>query len=143
MLNVFSVSYAQNSSCSKLNESEVAGLLRQAAQLEQSGDDAGAKVLMEQAARLAEAELLQAIEQPFPDPQGLYCKDNPTVRHIACLLKLTARVELTGNSDLSARGMQRAAEGVDFWTSQFAHTSIPKGNDLCREYLACIYKAMT
>ncbi len=142
VLSVFSLSYAQNSSCSKLNESEVAGLLRQAAELEQSGDEAGAKALMEQAARLTEADLLQAIEQPFPDPQGLYCKDNPTVRHIACLLKLTARVELTGNSDLSARGMQRAAEGVDFWTSQFAHTPVPEGNDLCREYLACIFKAM-
>ena len=142
MLTTTGVSYAQNSSCSKLDESEVAGLLKQAAILEQSGDEAGSQALMEQVARLVEADLQQAINLPFPDPQGLYCKDNPTVRHIACLLKLTARVELSGNSDLSAKGMKRAAEGVDFWTSQFANTPIPEGNDLCREYLACIYKAL-
>jgi len=142
VISLYNQSKGQSSQCSQLDEARVAELLREAAQLEQSGDEAGSQALMEQAARLTEVDLLQAIEQPIPDPQGLFCKDNPTVRHIACLLKLTARVELTGYSDLSARGMQRAMEGVDYWTTQFAHTTPPEGNDLCKDYLACIFKAM-
>ncbi|KAF0130580.1 MAG: hypothetical protein FD155_1390 [Bacteroidetes bacterium] len=134
--------WAQSSSCSQLDENRVGELLREAARLEEAGDEAGSQAMMEQAAQLAEADLLQAIEQPIPDPQGLFCKENPTVRHIACLLKLTARVELTGNSDLSQRGMQRASEGVDLWTTQFAYTIPPVGDELCKDYLACIFKAM-
>lgn len=133
---------AQNSSCSQLDEAKVAELLREAARLEQAGDEAGSQALMEQAAQLTDADLLQAIQQPIPDPQGLYCKDNPTVRYIACILKLTARVELTGNADLSARGMKRAQEGVELWTTQFAYTIPPVGDELCKDYLACIFKAM-
>ncbi len=134
--------HAQNSSCSQLDEAKVAELLKEAARLELAGDEDGSQALMEQAAQLTDADLLQAIEQPIPDPQGLYCKDNPTVRHIACILKLTARVEMTGNADLSARGMKRAQEGVELWTTQFAYTIPPVGDELCKDYLACIFKAM-
>ncbi len=133
---------AQSSSCSQLDEAKVGELLREAARLEEAGDEAGSQALMEQAAQLTDADLLQAIQQLIPDPQGLYCKDNPTVRYIACILKLTARVELTGNADLSARGMKRAQEGVELWTTQFAYTIPPVGDELCRDYLACIFKAM-
>ena len=134
--------HAQNSSCSQLDEAKVAELLKEAVRLELAGDEDGSQALMEQAAQLTDADLLQAIEQPIPDPQGLYCKDNPTVRHIACILKLTARVEMTGNADLSARGMKRAQEGVELWTTQFAYTIPPVGDELCKDYLACIFKAM-
>ncbi|GAB1419554.1 hypothetical protein MASR2M12_23190 [Bacteroidales bacterium] len=129
-------------SCSRLDENHFAELLREAARLEQAGDEAAAASLMEQAAQLTAADLEQAIAQPIPDSQRLYCKDNPTVRHIACILRLTARVELTGNSELAAQGMQRAAEGVDFWTTQFAQTIPPVGDELCKDYLACIFKAL-
>ncbi len=134
---------AQNSPCSQLDEAKVGELLREAARLEEAGDEAGSQAMMEQLGHLIEADLEQAILQPIPDPQGLYCKDNPTVRHIACILKLTARAELAGiNNDLHDRGMQRAREGVELWTTQFAYTIPPVGDELCRDYLACIFKAM-
>lgn len=134
---------AQNSPCSQLDEAKVGELLREAARLEEAGDEAGSQAMMEQLGHLIEADLEQAILQPIPDPQGLYCKDNPTVRHIACILKLTARAELAGiNNDLHDRGMKRAQEGVEFWTTQFAYTIPPVGDELCRDYLACIFKAM-
>ncbi|MBK9291387.1 MAG: hypothetical protein IPM52_07155 [Bacteroidetes bacterium] len=143
LLSVFSVSIAQNSPCSKLDETKVAELLREAARLEKEGDEDGSQALMTEIGLLYNADLEQAIQQPIPDPQGLYCKVNPTVRHIACILKLTARVELMGNPELSARGMQRAKEGVEFWTTQFAYTMPPEGNERCNEYLACIFKALS
>lgn len=133
---------AQNSPCSQLDETEVNDLLREAARLESEGDEAGSQSLMDQVSKMYEEDLLQAIEQPIPDPQGLFCKDNPTVRHIACLLKLTARVEMMGITDLHDKGMKRAKEGVELWTSQFAYTIPPVGDVLCKDYLACIYKAM-
>jgi hypothetical protein len=134
---------AQNSPCSQLDETKVSELLREAARLEEAGDEAGSQAMMEQLGHLIEADLEQAILQPIPDPQGLYCKDNPTIRHIACILKLTARAELAGiNNDLHDRGMQRAREGVELWTTQFAYTIPPVGDELCRDYLACIFKAM-
>lgn len=135
--------YAQSASCSQLDETRVGELLREAARLEQAGDEAGSQELMAEVGRMFEADLEQALEQPIPDPQGLFCKDNPTVRHIACILKLTARVELAGlNDELNDRGMQRAKDGVELWTTQFAYTTPPVGDRLCKEYLACIFKAL-
>ncbi len=143
VLIMFGRMQAQNSPCSQLDETKVGELLREAARLEEAGDEAGSQALMEQLGHLVETDLEQAILQPIPDPQGLYCKDNPTIRHIACILKLTARAELAGiNNDLHDRGMQRAREGVELWTTQFANTIPPVGDELCRDYLACIFKAM-
>ncbi len=134
--------WAQSGSCSQLDETKVGELLREAARLEETGDEAGSQALMDEVGQLLEADLEQAIQQPMPDPLGLFCKDNPTVKYIACILKLTAKAELSGNSELHDRGMQRASEGVDLWTTQFANTMPPVGNELCKDYLACIFKAM-
>ncbi len=134
---------AQSPSCSTLDENQVREMMREATRLEQSGDEAGAQDLMNQVAEMYEADLTQALQQPIPDPAGLYCKPNPTTDYVACVLKLTARVELTGNNPtLAEQGMARASQGIDFWTSQFAHTVPPVGNNLCKDYLACIFKAM-
>lgn len=135
--------YAQSASCSQLDETRVGELLREAARLEQAGDEAGSQDMMNQVTEMYEADLTQALQQNIPDPAGLYCKPNPTTDYVACVLKLTARVELTGNNPtLTEQGMARASQGIDFWTSQFAHTVPPVGNDLCKDYLACIFKAM-
>ena len=134
---------AQSISCSQLDETRVGELLREAARLEQSGDEAGAQNLMNQVAEMYEADLFQALQQPIPDPAGLYCKPNPTTDYVACVLKLTGRVELTGNNpSLTEQGMARASQGIDFWTTQFAHTVPPVGDELCKDYLACIFKAL-
>ncbi|NOU47684.1 MAG: hypothetical protein HOO86_11570 [Bacteroidales bacterium] len=133
----------QSMNCSHLDEEKVKQLFEEAKRLELAGDEQGAKAAMDQISQLVEADLMQALEQPIPDPAGLFCKPNPTTDYIDCILKLTARVELNGsNPELTHRGMERAKEGVELWTSQFAYTIPPVGDELCRDYLACIFKAM-
>lgn len=133
------------SSCGSLDVEKVNDLLKQAVEFENAGNDSEHDRVMAEIAQMNVEQLEDYLLQSIPSPNGTYCnKENAMIDYLGCLYKLTARVELTAdNGDLTARGMERANETVDLWTTHFAHSVPPIGNDkLCREYLACIFKAM-
>lgn len=133
------------STCGNLDMQKVEALLKEAEHLEMTGDEHGSKRLLDEASQMYVVDLEQFLNKPIPDPQGQYCKPNPTTEYIGCLFKLTARVELAAaenNTGLINRAMERANEAVDLWTTKLAYSIAPVGNNLCSDYLACLYKAL-
>ena len=140
----YGISTAQ-SECGSSDTEKVKDLLNKALECENAGDEAGHDKAMNEIARMHVELLENYLQQPIPAPNGTYCdKDNAMTDYIGCLLKLTARVELTaGSDDLTKKGMDKVNEAIDKWTTNFAYSVPPSGNEeLCKKYLACIFKAM-
>lgn len=140
----FGFSMAQ-SSCGTLDTQKVKELLRKALECENAGDDAGHDKAMSEIAQLNVDQLENYLKLPIPKPDGTYCnKENAMIDYLGCLYALTQRAELTAdNNSLTQTAMKTANEVIDLWTTNFAYTVPPSGNEeLCRKYLACIFKAM-
>jgi hypothetical protein len=137
------ISQAQ-SSCGSHSDAEYESILKKAADAAISGNETDHDKFMDDARTLIMDDIMLAVSQPMPSTNGLYCRKNPVTDYAACCLKLSARSELLGVGNMYPEvALRRAKEAIDFWTKEFANTMPPAGDEqLCRDYLKCIYKAM-
>lgn len=132
------------SSCGSHTDAEYTEIMQKASDASVSGNDADHNKYMDEARTFVMDDIMLAVNQPMPSANGQYCKPNPVTDYADCLMKLSARAEILGVGNLYPEtALNRAKEAVDFWTKEFANSMPPAGNEqLCRDYLNCIYKAL-
>jgi hypothetical protein len=130
--------------CGVHSDEEYGTIYKQAQDAELSGNYDLHDQLMESVKTLVMDDIMAVVSlTDFPPTNGLYCQPNPLTDYAACCLKLAARAEMMGvGNQYPEVAMRRAEEAVDIWTTEFAQTSPPAGEEKCKKYVECLFKAM-
>ncbi len=130
--------------CGIHSDKEYAAIYKQAKDAELSGNYDLHNQLMESVKTLVMDDIMNVVSlTDFPPTNGLYCQPNPLTDYAACCLKLAARAEMMGvGNKYPEEAMRRAEKAVDIWTTEFAQTSPPAGEEKCKKYVQCLIKAM-